>query len=680
MVKRTHERKRKQPRSAKRKRVLLQNVEKDVPSVPPEAESFGADGASEPEGDVYQHHSILRTNNSASMPNVHLVPPPRRQEGKNSAQKRAKKTNFTLPKEAQHDGDDSSSDASVSDGVESSSKELGHEAFSNTWRGGKENCVELLRGSVEDREVAVFKVSRTGIALAGAGWIRVVRGTASVLGADLTAASASLYIVSAPMAPFAVTVVPGAVPTEAVVDHAAKDLLQAFCNKIASSGAVSQMKCNADECIVLFAENCKPKTGHQEKTQGLLKNEHSDIPSSCEFYLRRAGLPTCADGATLVRGLNILGKNDKLPCFTLWKEWGALTTKLSSFIHMSSRTSDLRVLVCGGSGTGKSMAVRCTINYLLSQHQEVVLIDTDVGQPEMNIPGLVAAHAVRRMRGGAPAASNRRSPVAAAFFGDITPRENPDLYVDCIRKVVARGRAYADEVNCPVIINSDGWISGVGADLLQLVFKCATPSHVISMVFADSESVADGSRAEQAGLAGIFRSVQMDRMFHLVSPLPARTSLYSGVSLRDLHVATYFSDELDRGRVRVVSIDDVQVATVAEPIEKGFMCAALNACVVALACTEGRKGGAAEWNVRGFGMVRAVDTGARNLYVATPVAEAELLDCDALIVSAGVQVPSGLFLAMAEVAAPWIKPPYISSNVVATGGHMKSRPSLHRRR
>lgn len=596
--------------------------------------------------------------------------------------KRVKRRKSKEYKEREPDPSDSASDASVLDEETSFEKDVDVNAFASTRHGGEENCIEILREAVGARDVAVFKLKRDGVPLAGVGWLRVVRGAATVLGATITAGSRSMCISSAPLAPFAVTVVPTRHPAGRAVQTVESDWLQNACSELLSSPAVSKVRCIVNECIVMFAENCKPTDAVDGNEGETTSSDDSDIPSSCEFFMRRAGLPTCASGTLLVRGLSILGKNEKLPCFSLWKDWDGLTDKVSSFVDAAT-ASDLRVLVCGGSGSGKSMAVRCLVNFLLSRHKEVVLIDTDVGQPEMNIPGLVAAHAVKRMRGGAPAASNRECPIAGGFFGDISPRENPDLYAACIRRVVAAGRAYGADYDCPVVINSDGWVSGIGASLLKLVSKCASPSHVISMTFAGH---VDASRREGSSdvVGNVMREVQIDRSFGLVSPLPGRSSFYSGASLRDLHIATYFSAELERGRVRAVSLDELQVGTVGEPMERRLLIASLNASVVALAFTNGRKekgqANVAEWNVLGCGIVRGVDAAKRMIYVTTPLGEAELERCNAVVLAAGIQVPSGLFLAMAEKAAPWVKPPYVTSNLVATGGQMKSRPSLHRGR
>jgi len=66
----------------------------------------------------------------------------------------------------------------------------------------------IVRGAMDGVEVAIYRVRGTGIALGGSGWMRVLQGDVSVLGANLSANSPSFFITSVPLAPFAVTVYP----------------------------------------------------------------------------------------------------------------------------------------------------------------------------------------------------------------------------------------------------------------------------------------------------------------------------------------------------------------------------------------------------------------------------------------------------------------------------------------
>lgn len=545
------------------------------------------------------------------------------------------------------------------------------------------NCVEIRSTKLRNGEIAVLKLKKAGIALTGAGWMRVLRGRAHVLGASLTVASRSIYIVSAPTAPFAVTVVPATQPkdpskrTEQQFSADYEDwFLAMFTNEVCKDGGspLPPPSGERDECIVLFGESSVSKNIPGKYRQQL---EHDpwnpDFPESCSFYVKRAGLPCSPARQAIVPGLSTLDATAKIPRFSLWKGWDRITASLCYQMRSMRCASSVRLLVCGASGTGKSMFARCIVNFLLCNNPQVLFIDTDVGQSEMSPPGLVAAYAVKRMRAGAPAASNRGVPIAARYFGDITPRENPDMYARHVEAVIARGRAVAEDRNAPVVINSDGWVSGTGADLLAYVAQCAAPSHVVSMTFANSR--------EKASLTEALQLVSMDRAFELESPLTGRHLSFSGGSLRDLQMAAYFCKELDEGSVREAGIELLQIACIGEDIENISLStrfSILNGCVVALADTCGSSKHE-QWDVRGFGLVRAVDTTRETLFIVTPLPTAALEQCDGIIVSSGIQLPAAVYLGMAERAVPWIKPPYIEPHVVATAGRMKSRASLVRR-
>ena len=53
--------------------------------------------------------------------------------------------------------------------------------------------------------------------------------------------------------------------------------------------------------------------------------------------------------------------------------------------------NDSRIMLCGGKGVGKSMALRYLVNKLLTLHATVLVIDLDPGQPEFTVPGCISA-------------------------------------------------------------------------------------------------------------------------------------------------------------------------------------------------------------------------------------------------------------------------------------------------
>ena len=55
----------------------------------------------------------------------------------------------------------------------------------------------------------------------------------------------------------------------------------------------------------------------------------------------------------------------------------------------SGRDAPLRVAVCGAKAVGKSSFLRLLVNKLLNTHPCVAYLDTDCGQPEFTVPGML---------------------------------------------------------------------------------------------------------------------------------------------------------------------------------------------------------------------------------------------------------------------------------------------------
>lgn len=655
--------------SKRRKRPLFRNVPINEPGSV--ASRFEDDESSDGDNDEeYEFHSILRTNKEKAAQSKRPQSSKKNASKKATSKKRTKKVKLP-PQVIDNEVPESSSGPvlSLSEGSDSENKRLdAPETVSEMWHCSNENLQHIHRAIVGNMQIALYRLKGSGVALGGSGWVKVIQGTASVLGSLLSARSAPFFVVSAPLAPFAVTIAPCTSMLRGEGNPKHGDWLEELCN--GALGAVGRLKCEPETCIVLFAENCEPSKLTSNTARVAAEVAGADVPHSVSQYLQRAGLPTCPEGEELVRGLSALKSSPKLPCFIQWTDWSRVMKSVFHFMQNSKRASDMRLLFCGPSGSGKSTAVRCMINFLLSWNKEVVLIDTDVGQPEMNIPGLVAAHSIRAMRSGATAVGNRNIPIEGGYFGDLTPREDVELYTMCVSRVVESGCKYAEKVGCAVVVNSDGWVSDTGAELLAMVADKVAPSHIFALKFLESQ--------ENNTISELLKKTRMDCAFVLTSPLRSRNSFYSATALRDLHVTSYFGGVLSKGQVFELDLDSVQVATMGEFIPRKMLLAALNASLIALAATKGRDG-TADWNTLGFGIVRGVDARCGSIYVATPLKEEQLEKCDAIIISTGMHVPSGLFLAIAETSSSCIKPPYIEANVVSTGGQMKSRSSLMRK-
>ncbi|CAO3614406.1 unnamed protein product [Mucor hiemalis] len=147
-------------------------------------------------------------------------------------------------------------------------------------------------------------------------------------------------------------------------------------------------------------------------------------------------------------------------------------------------------VVCGAKDMGKSSYSRYLINRLLSKYKRVAYIETDVGQSEFTPSGLLSLHYLTQPILGPPYTHQQIQPERSFFFGSASPRNNPDYYLECINELVDHWKrdqaAVLDEENdesewIPLVVNTQGWVSGVGYNLLVSQIQKIEPTDVFTM-------------------------------------------------------------------------------------------------------------------------------------------------------------------------------------------------------
>lgn len=142
------------------------------------------------------------------------------------------------------------------------------------------------------------------------------------------------------------------------------------------------------------------------------------------------------------------------------------------------------VLICGGQDVGKSTFARYLANSFLNSRKELYFLECDVGQTEFTPPGLISLNKISSPLLGPPF-THLQQPERSVFFGDISPRDKPGFFMQCIHYVY---QTYADNYRnkIPLIVNTQGWIKGLGVPLLFDVIRLVQPSHIIQFKYADS--------------------------------------------------------------------------------------------------------------------------------------------------------------------------------------------------
>ena len=169
----------------------------------------------------------------------------------------------------------------------------------------------------------------------------------------------------------------------------------------------------------------------------------------------------------------------------------------------------------------------------------VCYIDCDLGQPEMSTPGLVSLHVVSTPI-LAPPHLNIRTPERSFFLGDITSKSEPKLILECIALLYARYLEIRDgciekyvtlkkqqqtqellstntynallleeeedgdndgdntdrreSINItsdilPLIVNTDGYIKSMGAEILSGILAIVQPTHIIHLCSERDHSI-----------------------------------------------------------------------------------------------------------------------------------------------------------------------------------------------
>jgi polynucleotide 5'-hydroxyl-kinase GRC3/NOL9 len=71
--------------------------------------------------------------------------------------------------------------------------------------------------------------------------------------------------------------------------------------------------------------------------------------------------------------------------------------------------------------------------------------------------------------------------VDACFYGSTTSQSNPERYIQCVRYLIEAYYSLVDDP-IPLLINLDGWVQGLGLEILQsLIHDILRPSHILQI-------------------------------------------------------------------------------------------------------------------------------------------------------------------------------------------------------
>ncbi|KAI6652602.1 hypothetical protein LOD99_4387 [Oopsacas minuta] len=137
-----------------------------------------------------------------------------------------------------------------------------------------------------------------------------------------------------------------------------------------------------------------------------------------------------------------------------------------------------KVMVVGSKGVGKSSYSVYLVNYLLNTHECVLFVECDPGQPEFIPTGNLGIQALRNGTIG-PAYTHKVISDVQYFYGSSTPSCNPELYIRIITKMWEQIQQLDFNTNnIPVVVNTCGWVDGLGINLLSDLIYLFNP-HIL---------------------------------------------------------------------------------------------------------------------------------------------------------------------------------------------------------
>lgn len=176
---------------------------------------------------------------------------------------------------------------------------------------------------------------------------------------------------------------------------------------------------------------------------------------------------------------------------------------------LSSNPQPPAVLVCGKKSMGKSTLMRYLVNVMLARHGKVILLDLDLGQPELTCPGFVSLSVLKKpLLGpsfanihlsapvwseshfiGASSAKNLLEPIfntASMLFARYKFSNEPKFFLnhpldiesapEVGAPVLRPPEAAGPHVLAPVIINTHGWVDGPGYNQLEQLIRTLAPT------------------------------------------------------------------------------------------------------------------------------------------------------------------------------------------------------------
>ncbi len=374
-----------------------------------------------------------------------------------------------------------------------------------------------------------------------------------------------------------------------------------------------------------------------------------------------------------------------------------------------TKNSSDGILICGAKNVGKSTFAKYLCNCFLSTPNidRIAFLDCDVGQPELGPPGTLSLTILTKPLLCPPHVhivchndqqeeeSNKQSYGVASdhhsayYYGSTSPKVNPLSFSNGVRQLMNdyKGLCRKESIVMPLVVNTDGWVKGMGYEILSSTIETVKPGHLVQILgstkakFFDMTPHAVPNRVvhvlySPSASSGIqeeskVTAVDNNSDINIISPLLLRnlrtcsyflggyeqflrtgaTIQQNGIVDDDCSIAL----TLSRQRPYMVPFDAVTCTILNEGGINPFFSAirdssypdslldALNGSVVGL-CTDSNKNDTCVMNEKiysyvALGIVRSIDRSKRLFYILTPASKSILQTRVTNIVLGQIQLP-----------------------------------------
>lgn len=206
----------------------------------------------------------------------------------------------------------------------------------------------------------------------------------------------------------------------------------------------------------------------------LLENDHSKSIFMIENYMKEAVFPNM--NALISRPY----QQSELILRSQFLPHSANGVKINSQWKDVSMTAYSRHVIIGGKGVGKSTFLRYFINRNLTEFKKILLIDLDIGQPEMFLPQTISATVINEPILG-PGYLRNKSPHKSFLFGDVNVLVSPIKYLKCALKLLEHCCSVDELKSMPWVVNTMGYNRGFGLELIVGILRKLKPTDLVQI-------------------------------------------------------------------------------------------------------------------------------------------------------------------------------------------------------